>query len=52
MIAEQGVPALIVEENALKGRQAGHIYGLRDDYERRLTPGWWRARPAAAPRRG
>lgn len=36
MIAELGVPALIVEENALKGRQAAHIYGLRDDYERRL----------------
>ena len=36
MVAVLGVPALIMEENALVGDAAERIYGLRDDYERRL----------------
>lgn len=36
MMAVLGVPALIMEENALVGDAAERIYGLRDDYERRL----------------
>ena len=36
MMAVLGVPALIMEENALVGDDAERIYGLRDDYERRL----------------
>lgn len=36
MMAELGVPALILEENVLEGPEAERIYALRDDYERRL----------------
>lgn len=36
MMAVLGVPALIMEENALVGDDAERIYGLRDNYERRL----------------
>lgn len=36
MVAVLGVPALIMEENALVGDAAERIYGLRDDYEQRL----------------
>ncbi|MDW3204296.1 MAG: TetR/AcrR family transcriptional regulator [Alphaproteobacteria bacterium] len=36
MMAELGVPALILEENVLEGPAAERIYALRDDYERRL----------------
>jgi TetR/AcrR family transcriptional regulator len=36
MIGELGVPALILEENSLQGDEAEQIYGLRDDFEKRL----------------
>ena len=36
MIGSMGVPVLILEENALTGRQAKHIIGLRDAFEDRM----------------
>lgn len=36
MIGAMGVPVLILEENALTGRQAKHILELRDDFEKRM----------------
>jgi TetR/AcrR family transcriptional regulator len=36
MIGAMGVPVLILEENALTGRQADHVIGLRDAFEKRM----------------
>lgn len=36
MIGAMGVPVLILEENALTGKQAKHIIGLRDAFEERM----------------
>jgi len=36
MIGVMGVPVLILEENALTGKQAKHIIGLRDAFEDRM----------------
>jgi TetR/AcrR family transcriptional regulator len=36
MIGVMGVPVLILEENALTGKQARHIIGLRDAFEDRM----------------
>jgi TetR/AcrR family transcriptional regulator len=36
MIGVMGVPVLILEENALTGKQAKHIIGLRDGFEDRM----------------
>ncbi|MDQ8727467.1 TetR/AcrR family transcriptional regulator [Bradyrhizobium sp. LHD-71] len=36
MIGAMGVPVLILEENALTGKQAKHIIALRDDFEERM----------------
>jgi TetR/AcrR family transcriptional regulator len=36
MIGSMGVPVLILEENALTGRQAEHIIELRDAFEKRM----------------